>query len=131
MEENQPADRAFFDQYQKKFSDNGKAPWSYGRIRTMMEMVTKAFNIAGSTDPKAVAYALEGMEHTTYYGKVVMGAHDHQLLQPLYISRFTKTDGKMVKYDREHTGFGPTTESKTQSLGTATSAPGACKMKRP
>lgn len=95
----------------------------------MMEMLVKAFNKAGSTDPKAVAYALEGMEHTTYYGKVVMGRKDHQLLQPLYISRFTKTDGKMVKYDRENTGYGPTTEFKTDALDTAT--PSSCKMKRP
>ncbi|NQU63719.1 MAG: branched-chain amino acid ABC transporter substrate-binding protein [SAR324 cluster bacterium] len=131
VEENRPFDAKFRKAYNDKFSDGGKAPWYYGRVRTMMEMLVKAFNKAGSTDPKAVAYALEGMEHTTYYGKVVMGANDHQLLQPLYISRFTKTDGKMVKYDRENTGYGPTTEAKTQSLDTATSAPDACKMKRP
>ena len=49
-----------------------------------MEMVAKAFDKAGSTDAKAVAYALEGMEHKTYYGTVTMRAEDHQLIQPLY-----------------------------------------------
>ncbi len=129
VEENRPFDAKFRKAYNDKFSDGEKAPWYYGRIRTMMEMVVKAFNKAGSADPKAVAYALEGMEHTTYYGKVVMGKKDHQLLQPLYISRFTKIDGKNVKYDREKTGFGPTTEVKIQALDTAT--PSSCKMKRP
>ncbi|MBU2644927.1 branched-chain amino acid ABC transporter substrate-binding protein [bacterium] len=129
IEENQPEDAVFRKEYNDKFSDGGKAPWYYGRIRTMMEMVAKAFNKAGSADPKAVAYALEGMEHDTYYGKVIMGAHDHQLLQPLYISRFTKVDGKKVVYDRENTGYGPTSESKTDSMDTA--VPSSCKMVRP
>ncbi|MBF0280392.1 MAG: branched-chain amino acid ABC transporter substrate-binding protein [SAR324 cluster bacterium] len=129
VEEDRPGDAEFRMSYNEKFGEGGKVPWYYGRIRTMMEMLVKAFNKAGSADPKAVAYAMEGMEHTTYYGKVVMGAKDHQLLQPLYISRFTKTDGKMVKYDRENTGFGPTTEAKTQTMDTAT--PSSCNMKRP
>ncbi len=57
-----------------------------------------------------------------------MGKKDHQLLQPLYISRFTKIGGD-VKYDREHTGFGPTTEVRIEAFDTAT--PSSCKMKRP
>ncbi|MBT4266554.1 MAG: branched-chain amino acid ABC transporter substrate-binding protein [Deltaproteobacteria bacterium] len=127
MEENQPADRAFFDQYQKKFSDNGKAPWSYGRIRTMMEMLVKAINKAGSTDPKAVAYALEGMEHETMYGKVLMRAQDHQLLQPLYLARFTKAENGLL--ERENSGYGSVTEMRIDMKDSATPSP--CKMKRP
>jgi len=128
-EENQPADAAFFKGYFEKFSDNGKAPWYYGRIRTMMEMLVKAFNKAGSADPKAVAYALEGMKHQTMYGEVVMGAHDHQLLQPLYIARFAKTNSQKPVQDRENTGYGSVSESKTDALGTA--MPSSCKMTRP
>lgn len=128
-EENRPFDQKFFKGYFDKFSDNGKAPWYYGRIRTMMEMVVKAFNKAGSTDPKAVAYALEGMEHTTFYGQVVMRAQDHQLLQPLYIARFEKAGGNGPVQDRENTGYGSVTEAKTMTLETALPSP--CKMKRP
>lgn len=128
-EENRPSDARFFRGYYDKFSDNGKAPYYYGRIRTMMEMLVKAFNKAGSTDPKAVAYALEGMEHTTLYGKVYMRAQDHQLLQPLYIARFDKTNGKKPVQDRENTGFGSVSEARTEALDTAMPSP--CKMTRP
>ena len=48
-----------------------------------MEMVAKAIDKAGSTDAKAVAFALEGMTLKTYYGTVTMRAEDHQLIQPL------------------------------------------------
>ena len=76
-----------------------RMPFTYGRIRTMMEMVAKAFDKAGSTDAKAVAYALEGMEHQTSYGIVTMRAEDHQLIQPLYISTMTKVghQGRQVR----------------------------------
>ncbi|MFH2130236.1 MAG: branched-chain amino acid ABC transporter substrate-binding protein, partial [bacterium] len=129
VEENRPADAEFREEYNTKFSDGGKAPWYYGRIRTTMEMLAKAINTAGSTDPKAIAYALEGMEYNTLWGTVTMGKNDHQLLQPLYISRFTKTDGKLVKYDRENTGYGPTTEARIEAMDTA--IPSSCKMERP
>lgn len=128
-EENRPSDITFFKGYFDKFSDHGKAPWYYGRIRTMMEMVAKAFNTAGSTDPKAVAYALEGMKHTTLYGMVYMRAQDHQLLQPLYIARFEKINGKDPIQDRENTGYGSVTQARTEALDTAMPSP--CKMKRP
>ena len=61
IEEKKPEDEKFYLAYHEKYSDGGKLPFYYGRIRTMMEMVAKAFDKAGSTDAKAVAYALEGM----------------------------------------------------------------------
>ena len=39
-------------------------------------------------------------------GEVWMRKSDHQLIQPLYISVFAKADGKAVKHEVEHTGFG-------------------------
>ncbi len=129
LEENKPEDTKFYNEFNAIFSDGGKSPFYYSRIRTMMEMLVKAFNEAGSTDPKKVAYALENMEYDTYYGKVMMRAQDHQLLQPLYISRFTKVGQKNVKYDRENTGYGPTSEAKVDAMDTAMPSP--CKMKRP
>ena len=78
-------------------------------------MVAKAFDKAGSTDAKAVAYALEGMEHKTYYGTVTMRAEDHQLIQPLYISTMTKAGTKAVKYDVENTGLGWKTDMRVEA----------------
>ena len=129
VEEDRPGDEAFYLAYEKKY-DGGNSPFFYGRIRTMMEMLVNAFGKAGSTDPKAVAYALEGMEYITYQGKVIMRAQDHQLLQPLYISKFVKVGrSKTVKYDVDNTPFGPTTEAKIEALDTA--MPSSCQMERP
>lgn len=129
LEEKKPEDEKFYLTYQEKYSDGGKNPFYYGRIRTMMEMVAKAFDKAGSSDPKAVAYALEGMEHKTLYGTVTMRASDHQLIQPLYISTMTKAGTKAVKYDVENTGLGWKTDTRIEAANTAMPTP--CKMKRP
>ena len=99
--------------------------WYYGRINTMMDMLKLAIEKAGSTDPVAVAYALEGMEIESPYGNVVMRAIDHQLLQPLFISVFTKD----VKYDSESTGLGWKTVAEFPAEKTAT--PTSCQMQRP
>ena len=129
LEEKKPEDEKFYLGYQEKYSDGGKNPFYYGRIRTMMEMVAKAFDKAGSTDAKAVAFALEGMTHQTFYGVVTMRAEDHQLIQPLYISTMTKAGTKAVKYDVENTGLGWKTNMRIEAANTA--MPTACKMKRP
>ena len=129
IEENKPDDEAFYLDYHKKYSNNGAQPFYYGRIRIMMEMLAKAFEKAGKADPKAVAFALEGMEHETFYGKVTMRAEDHQLIQPLYISTMTKVGTEGVKYDVENTGLGWKTDGRTEAEDTA--RPTTCKMKRP
>ena len=69
-------------------------------------MLAKAFDKAKSTEAKAVAYALEGMQYQTPYGMVTMRAEDHQLIQPLYLSIMTKVGTQGVKYDVENTGEG-------------------------
>ena len=101
----------------------------YGRIRTMMEMLVKAFNKAGKAEPKAVAFALEGMEHDTYYGKVVMRADDHQLYQPMFISTMVKAGTDKVVFDVEKTTLGWRTDMRVETE--TTMRPTVCKMKRP
>ena len=128
-EEKKPDDCKFFLDYNKKYSENGKIPWYYGRIRTMMEMVAKAIDKAKSADAKAVAFALEGMTLQTPYGTVTMRAEDHQLIQPLYLSTMTKVGTKGVKYDVENTGLGWKTDARIEAAATA--MPTTCKMKRP
>jgi branched-chain amino acid transport system substrate-binding protein len=129
IEENQPDDEAFYLDYHKKYSNDGEQPFYYGRIRTMMEMLAKAFDKAGKAEPKAVAFALEGMEHDTYYGKVTMRAKDHQLIQALYISTMTNVGTEGVKYDVENTGLGWKTDVRVEA--DATALPTTCEMKRP
>jgi branched-chain amino acid transport system substrate-binding protein len=129
VEEKKPDDCKFFLDYNKKYSEGGKIPWYYGRVRTTMEMLAKAFDKAGKPDAKAVAFALEGMTLQTPYGLVTMRAEDHQLIQPLYLSTMTKVGTKGVKYDVENTGVGWKTDARIEAVSTA--MPTNCKMKRP
>lgn len=129
VEENNKEDEEFFLGYQEKYSDGGKVPYYYGRIRTTMRMLAAAIEKAGSTDPVDIAYALEGMEYETLYGKVTMRAQDHQLLQPLYLHVFAKQGEGTVKYDAENSGVGFKTLTRIEAPATAMPSP--CKMKRP
>jgi branched-chain amino acid transport system substrate-binding protein len=130
-ENNQPADKEFYLGWQKKYAvgKDERLNWYYGRIRTMMEMLAKAFNKAGNTKPKDVAYALEGMEHETLYGKVVMRAEDHQLYQPMFISTMVKAGNDKVPFDVEKTGLGWRTDMRVET--DTTMRPTVCKMKKP
>jgi branched-chain amino acid transport system substrate-binding protein len=93
---------------------------------TMFQMLAKAIDQAGSTDPLKVALALEDMKGTDLVGAPVqMRKADHQLLMPYYAASFTKN----VKYDAEKTGLGWKTDfiATTEDL----TLPTVCKMKRP
>ena len=93
---------------------------------TMLDMLAKAIDKAGTTDPLKVALALEGMQVKDMVGQEnIMRKDDHQLLMPYYVGVFSKD----VKYDSEHTGFG----WKTVMIASAAelTLPTICKMKRP
>jgi branched-chain amino acid transport system substrate-binding protein len=130
-EQNKPADKDFYLGFQKQYAvgNNERLEFYYGRIRTMMEMVAKAFDKAGNANPTDVAYALEGMEHDTYYGKVIMRADDHQLYQPMFISTMVKAGSDKVPFDVEKTGLGWRTDMKIDTE--TTMRPTVCEMKRP
>ena len=129
VEEGKPEDEKFYVNYQKKYSDNGEMPYYYGRVGTTMRMLAAAIQKAGSDDPKAIAFALEGLEYETPYGKVWMRAEDHQLIQPLYLAIYAKAGQGTVKYDSENTGIGVKTIKRIE--GEATAMPTTCQMKRP
>ena len=92
-------------------------------------MLTAAMNTAGSDDPAKVARAMEGMFLSTEIGDIEMRKEDHQVMQNLYISTFTKADGKSVKYDVEDTGYGFKTDARIENYVSA--QPTSCSMKRP
>jgi len=101
----------------------------YLRVNTMTEMVAKAMNTAKSTDPKAVALALEDMRFPAENGEAWMRKSDHQLMQPLFISVFSKADGKTVKHDSEGTGYGWKTLASISQRDSQ--MPTSCIMERP
>ncbi len=77
---------------------------------TQFDMLVRAINAAGSTDPLKVALQLEGMEQKDMLGALnVMRKEDHQLINPYYEAVLTKGQ----TYDVEKTGLGWKTEFKT------------------
>lgn len=115
--------------YNDFMSVNPKTEFYYFRVKTLMEMLAKAMNKSNSVDPALVAAALEGMEHETSTGKVTMRAVDHQLIQPLYLSTFTRKGAEGVKYDVDGSGFGWKTDTRIEADKTA--MPTTCNMVRP
>jgi len=111
--------------YQKKFNDDYYTMATY----TGIAMLAKAFKETKSTDPIKVAHALEGMKVESLNGEVEMRKSDHQALQPLYIAKWVKLDGKIVKYDQEKTGYGWKTEALLPTY--LATQPTSCQMQRP
>ena len=62
--------------------------WVHNPYKYVIEMWAMAMNKAGSTNPKAVALALENLSYDGGVGKVTMRKEDHQLMLPLYIIIF-------------------------------------------
>jgi len=123
-----PAMTDEWDQYLAAF--NAKFPendLTYPRIVHTIQMVAKAMEKASSVEPIDVAFALEGMEHTTLAGdKMVMRPSDHQLQMPLQVTVHTDKD---IRWDYDQSGFGLLTETSyaADSVSTETS----CEMERP
>ncbi|MGB6053895.1 MAG: branched-chain amino acid ABC transporter substrate-binding protein [Burkholderiaceae bacterium] len=111
--------------FKKKYNDD----FYVQDIYTVIEMLGKAVKDTKSTDPVKVAFALEGMKVKALNGEVEMRKSDHQLQQPLFISTWTKVNGKDVKYDQENTGYGWKLDQRIDTyVGTQ---PTSCQMKRP
>lgn len=122
-EENRPDWADFADTFERH--TDGRIPWYFHRTHTLLSMLVKAMEQAQSTHPRDVAYALEGMEHETAFGPAYMRAEDHQLLQPLFLSRFSRA----ARHEAENSGFGWVTVRPIPAAATA--LPHNCRMQRP
>jgi branched-chain amino acid transport system substrate-binding protein len=116
----------FADDFAKKYPG---LEFSYVRINTSLEMLAAAMQKSKSTDPMKIALAMEGMEFDAGNGKVVMRKADHQLLQPMVFSVYSKKNGTTVKHDSEGTGYGFKTVATIPAA--ETEVPTTCAMKRP
>lgn len=111
--------------YKKKYNDD----FIFAAHWNTMNMLREAMRNAKSTDPKKVAFALEGMTYKSPMGEVKMRKTDHQLEAPLYLGVWAKKGSKGVKYDAENTGYGFRTEAAWDNYISA--QPTSCQMKRP
>ncbi|WP_310633580.1 branched-chain amino acid ABC transporter substrate-binding protein [Paraburkholderia sp.] len=99
------------------------------RMSMMVEMLAQAMTKAGSTDPAAVAKALEGLRFDNGFHPILMRADDHQAIQPLYVMQMDKQGTPGVRYDNEGSGYGFRTVLALPAERTAPAT--VCTMKRP
>ncbi len=111
--------------YKKKYNED----FIFAAHWNTMNMLFQAIKQAKSTDPKKVAFTLEGMSYKSPLGEVKMRKTDHQLEAPLYLGMWAKQGSKGVKHDSENTGYGFRTEAVWDAY--ISSQPTSCQMKRP
>jgi branched-chain amino acid transport system substrate-binding protein len=94
-----------------------------------VDMVAAAMNKAGTTEPKKVAQALEGLHIAGPTGETWMRAEDHQAIGPIYVMSFAKAGTPGVKHDIEGTGYGWKTDAVLNAQDVV--PPVRCAMERP
>ena len=113
-----------FKGFKAKYPDN---EINQPRIFSTVEILARAIEEAGDTDPVKVAYALEGMEHDSPLGGTLyMRPEDHQMIQDIHISVHTK-DG--IEVDADNSGYGLLAEQTIEMAGMDSET--TCEMQRP
>ena len=126
------ASDALVQAFHQRFPDP-KDDYLHARMQALVEMLATAMEKAHSTEPLAVARALEGL---AFDGKVLGGVHsgvmravDHQFLQPLYVSVMDRVGQGGVRFDVEGSGYGFRTVRRFNANELA--LPSTCHMRRP
>ena len=114
----------WMEDFRTKFKDD----FYTGSTIRIFEALGQAMANAKSTDPVKVAHALSGLKWTTFNGEVEMRKTDHQLQQPLYMTRWEKASAKFP-YSPENTGM--TLVPVREFPNFVSSTPTSCNMKRP
>jgi branched-chain amino acid transport system substrate-binding protein len=126
------ASDAMVHRFHLRFPDP-KDDYLHARMQAMVELLVQAMERAKSTDPTAVARAMEGLRlHSPALGGVhdgVMRAEDHQFQQPLFVSQMDKLGAPGVHHDVEGSGYGFRTVRRFEANQVA--LPADCRMTRP
>lgn len=109
--------------FNKKFNDDYYTFATYNGISLLGAAMAKA----KSTNPVAVAKALEGLSVKSFAGDVTMRPADHQLQQSMFVTKWQKA--KKGEYSVENTGY--TFVPIKQMEAYVASTPTSCQMKRP
>ena len=124
------ASEAFYTAFRQRFPEP-RDDYVHARMQAMVEVLVAAMEKAGSTDPTAVAKAMEGLR---FDGRRLGGVHqgtmraaDHQFIQPLLVSVMDKAGTKGVPHDVEGSGYGFRTLRRFDAVEPSHS----CRMARP
>jgi len=113
------------NEYLKKYKKSTYAD----RMRLSLEMFAKAVDKAGSDDPTAVGYALEGMTHRGAKSEVWMRPDDHQIHFPMVVSHVSTDVKRPFIYNGENYKMAYKTDGWISRADLT--LPTTCKMKRP
>ena len=107
-----------------------KRSWYADRYRLVIEMFAAALEKAGTDDPVAVAYALEGGTAPGPHGDtVVMRAENHQIAMPMVVSSIDPNAPIKLVYNDKTFGIGWKTDGWVSTA--ENTLPTTCKMERP
>ena len=123
-----PGMQQTYQQFRRRFP---KPPDDYfhARMQLMIDMLAKAAETAGSIDPTAIAFALEGLSIEQGGVALQMRASDHQVQTDLYLSMMERVGTPGVEHDIEGSGYGFRTIARLPAQ--SVSEPAACRMTRP
>ena len=96
---------AFYRAFRQRFPDP-RDDYVHMRMQLMLEALAQAITRAGTTDPTAVAFALEHADVTLYGRRGTMRASDHQFQQALVVGQMEKQGSPGVAFDVEGSGYG-------------------------
>ncbi|WP_332777822.1 branched-chain amino acid ABC transporter substrate-binding protein [Polaromonas sp.] len=110
--------------FKKKFNDDY---YTFATLNGTL-LLGEAMAKAKSSNPVAVARALEGLSVKSFAGDVTLRGSDHQLQQSMFVTKWQKAD-KKNPYSVENTGY--TFVQVKQMDPYVASTPTSCQMKRP
>ncbi|WP_300708136.1 branched-chain amino acid ABC transporter substrate-binding protein [Limnohabitans sp.] len=122
------ASEAFYRSFRQRFPKPSE-DYVHVRMQLMVEALAQAVEKAGSTDPVAVALALEKARVSMAGQTGTMRAQDHQFQQPLVVGVMERQGAAGVPFDVEGSGYG--FKVIRQIKPEQASMPSSCSMVRP
>lgn len=119
---------AFYKAFRERFPRPAD-DYVHMRMQLLIESLAAAIEQAGSTDPQAVAFALEDVAVSLYGQQGAMRAADHQFQQSLLVGRMQKSGSASVPFDVEGSGYG--FEVIRHFTPEQAAMPSSCEMQRP
>jgi branched-chain amino acid transport system substrate-binding protein len=122
------ASAAFYQSFRQRFAKPSE-DYVHVRMQLMVEALAQAVEKAGSTEPVAVALALEKARVSMAGQTGFMRAEDHQFQQPLVVGMMQRQGEPGVPFDVEGSGYG--FKVVRQIKAEQARLPSSCKMVRP
>jgi branched-chain amino acid transport system substrate-binding protein len=122
------ASAAFYQSFRQRFSKPSE-DYVHVRMQLMVEALAQAVEKAGSTEPVALALALEKARVSMAGQTGFMRAEDHQFQQPLVVGVMQRQGEPGVPFDVEGSGYG--FKVVRQIKAEQARLPSSCKMVRP